>query len=357
MNILQKYLCREWLWAFLSVTAILLIVLLGVFLGELLGDVADGNMPPGLLSRQLLLRFPEALGTVLPLSAFIAIMVGLGRLYRDQEMAVMRASGFSWVNLLRPLFVLLVPVSFVLLANGLLVAPKAADIADKQLEQAFRSAALWGLQAGRFHVIQNGDRVVYAEAIEEDGRTLRNVFIQQRSDGREQVWTAKSGQYWLDPNTGDRYLTLEDGQITDGSGEALDFGILRFDRNDLRLPQPESNDDSVSLKATTSAELWQASSSVAKAEFEWRISPAVAVLVLGLLAIPLSHSEPREGRGGRLVLGLLSYALYANLLNLSRVWIAEDQLPTYLGIWWVHLVVFVVALFWLQQQGRMPHRT
>jgi lipopolysaccharide export system permease protein len=86
---------------------------------------------------------------------------------------------------------------------------------------------------------------------------------------------------------------------------------------------------------------------------QWRLSPALAAIVLGLLAIPLSHSAPREGRGGRAVLGVLAYTIYANLLYMSRSWIASDNLPAFVGMWWVHLLVLVAALIWLRRQGRM----
>ena len=89
------------------------------------------------------------------------------------------------------------------------------------------------------------------------------------------------------------------------------------------------------------------------AEVQWRVSPAIAVIVLGILAIPLSHSAPREGRGGRVILGILTYTIYANILYMWRSWIAEGDLPPVLGLWWVHLLVFIVALIWLSRQGRI----
>ena len=93
--ILQKYFFREWLWTFLATATVLLIVMLGVSFGELLRDIAGGRVPPGLLGTLTLLKMPDVLGNILPLSIFIAVIWGLGRIYRDQEMAVMRASGFS----------------------------------------------------------------------------------------------------------------------------------------------------------------------------------------------------------------------------------------------------------------------
>lgn len=353
LNILQKYVLREWFWTFLATVVVLLIVMIGVSLGELLGDIADGNIPPGLLGALTLLKMPDLLGTILPLSVFIAVIWGLGRIYRDQEMAVMRASGFAWPMLLRPLFSLLLPVAALLLALGLVLSPLAASATQQKLEEAFRNAAEWGLQTGKFHVLRNGDLVLYVESVAKDGRTLRHVFIQQRDGEREQIWAAEKGYYWLDRETGSRYLTLENGQITEGGEAALDFGIMRFARNDLKLPEPETRIKPAALEARSTSEIFSTDTPESIAEMQWRVSPAIAAVVLGLLAIPLAHSAPREGRGGRALLGILAYTIYANVLYMCRNWVAKGEISAFPGLWWVHLLVLIVALLWLQRQGRM----
>lgn len=352
LNILQKYFLREWIWTFLAVTLVLLVVMVGVTLGELLNDVAGGRIPPGLLGELLLLNIPGALNTVLPLGIFIAVIWGLGRIYRDQEMAVMRASGFSWQMMLPPLFSLLLPISAIVFFISFSVVPRAAKAEQVKLEEAFRAAAEWGLQTGQFHVLEKGNLILYVEAIEKDGRTLRNIFIQRRQGDREQVWTAERGYYWLDSIGGERYLTLENGQITEGGEETLDFGIVQFSRNDLRLPEPEAHDGQQDIDSRPSRELMFSDDVEAAAEIQWRVSPAIAIIVLGLLAIPLSHSSPREGRGARVLLGILAYVIYANVLNMSRSWIVSGSIPTALGMWWVHLLALAITVFWLQRRGR-----
>jgi lipopolysaccharide export system permease protein len=344
---------RELLWTFLAVLVILLIVMIGVTLGELLNDIAGGRIPAGLMGVLIFLKMPEVLGTIIPLSIFVAVIWGLGRLYRDQEMAVMRSSGFNWRMLLRPLFNLLLPVSALLLFIGIFLSPAASATAQQRLEDAFRNAAEWGLQTGKFHVLKGGDLVLYVEAVERDGRTLQHVFIQYRDEGREQIWNAEKGYYWLDKETGNRYLTLENGQITEGGEGALDFGIIQFSRNDLKMPEPEIRKRSRALEARASKEMLFSQSPEEAAELQWRLSPAIAAIVMGLLAIPLSHSAPREGRGGRAVMGILAYTAYANLLYLCRSWIGAGELPALLGMWWVHALVLVIALVWLRRQGRM----
>jgi lipopolysaccharide export system permease protein len=350
--ILQKYFFREWLWTFLATSVVLLTVMLGVSLGEILNDIAGGRMPSGLLGTLILLKMPYVLGTILPLSAFIAIIWGLGRIYRDQEMAVMRASGFHWRLMLRPLFLLLLPISAFLLITNLVLTPLAAAATQQSLENAFRNAAEWGLQTGKFHVLMDGNLVLYVEEVEKDGRTLNHIFIQQRDGEREQVWAAEKGYYWLDTETGNRFLTLENGRITEGSEDSLDFGIMQFARNDLLLPEPEERARSDALEARPTSVILFSDDPEEATEVQWRLTPALAVLVLGLLAIPLGHSAPREGRGGRAVLGVLAYIVYANGLFMCRNWMAKGEFPLWLGLWWVHLLVLVVAVIWLRRQGR-----
>jgi len=355
LSILQKYILREWFWTSLAVSILLVVVLLGAYLGDLLNDIADGRMPAGLMSMQILLRIPEMLGNIFPLAGFVAVMWGLGRMYRDQEMAVMRSSGFGWKKLLKPLLSLVVPLAVLLLMLGWTVAPKAAHMAEQQLEQAFRSAAVWGLQAGKFHVLRNGDLVIYAESIEQDGSTLRNIFIKQRQPEREQFWVAQKGRYWMDDDTGDRYLILEQGRVTDIAPGQLDLRVLNFVRNDLRLPEPEFRKrKKIKLDSKSSSELLKDGSQASIAELQWRVSPAITVIVLGLLAIPLAHSEPREGRGVRVVLGILVYLLYGNLLYLSRSWVTEGLLPAYIGMWAVHAAFLIISFVWVRRQGRFP---
>ncbi len=355
MILLQKYVLREWAWTILAVSIVLISVLLALFLGNMFDDIADGRMPAGLVGTQLVLYLPRAVGHVVPLAGFIAIMWGLGRLYRDQEMAVMRSSGFKWQQLLRPLLNLVIPLGMLLLVIDLLLAPMASHTAERKLQEAVKNAAVWGLQAGQFHVMKRGDLVIYVGSLGEDGRTLERVFVNLVDGDIEQVWVAKSGEYWLDPETRERYLTLIDGEVTERIENQLDVRRLQFARNDLRLPEPEmrkKKDDD--LESRRSLTLIEEGGRAAWAEIQWRFTPAIALLVLAFLAIPLSHSGPREGRSGRVVLGILVYALYSNILVLWRSWIADGVVPLWFGLWWPHLLVLLTGYLWLRNQGRMP---
>ena len=137
---------------------------------------------------------------------------------------------------------------------------------------------------------------------------------------------------------------------------------MRFERNDIRLPDNAVEDaGSTSQRSASTAALLQAGAGdpAARAELHWRLASPLSVLVLALLALPLARSSPREPRYARLLLALLAWLTYYNLLVLGRTWIAEGTLAPALGLWWVHLPVLALAawMLWSSQRLRSTPRT
>jgi lipopolysaccharide export system permease protein len=97
-----------------------------------------------------------------------------------------------------------------------------------------------------------------------------------------------------------------------------------------------------------------------RAELHWRMSSPVSLLVLGLLAVPLSRSSPRAGRYSRLGVGLLIYIIYSNALSIARVWVERGHVAEWIGMWWVHAIAACVGLLLLARESgwlvRAPQR-
>ena len=319
----------------------MLFVVISTFAGDLFSDVARGTIPASLLGKQLLLRIPDALLLILPLSLFIAVMFSLGRLYRDQEMAVMYACGFRWNQMLHPLMVLTLPVALLLAVNSFLVGPRSQLMSVQMLDQAFQQSAIWGLRAGEFQTLQNGSMVIYAESMNTAGDELGNVFIHLYEEANsensgEQTWTASKGTYRFDPQSGNRYIRLTSGQVTEQNPATGEYKRINFEQGDIRLPDQEHLQQNVTTGKLPTKELLSSGTNLDFAELHWRASPAIALILLSLLALPLAHSSPRDGRYGRLIMGLLVYVVYINLLTLARVWTGNGLVPGWLGLWWVH---------------------
>ena len=86
------------------------------------------------------------------------------------------------------------------------------------------------------------------------------------------------------------------------------------------------------------------------AELHWRVALPIAVIIMGLFAIPLSFANPRSGRSWNLMLAVLVYALYSNLLSIFQAWTAQSKIPEWLGLWPVHgAMILILAILFFRQ--------
>jgi lipopolysaccharide export system permease protein len=279
-------------------------------------------------------------------------MLALGRLYRDSEMTAISACGIGPVRLLRPLLMLAGLVAALLAWLALDIAPWAAGQALLTKRLAQRDAEIGILEAGRFKSADDGNIVFYAERVSENG-TLENVFIQHRVGDVVQVAVAARGEQRRDASTGERTMVLYDGQRLEGVPGTTDFRILSFAEHGIPIRTSElpSMDDEPATRAT--AELFAAKDVDALAELQWRLSTPIAVLLLTMIAVPLAKANPRHGRYSKLLVAVLAYVFYVNLLGAARVWLEHGRTPPALGLWWVHALFFIVALLLILAQNSM----
>jgi lipopolysaccharide export system permease protein len=83
-------------------------------------------------------------------------------------------------------------------------------------------------------------------------------------------------------------------------------------------------------------------------ELSWRVGLPASALILCLLAIPLSFVNPRAGRSMNIVLAILVYMVYSNLLSIMQATIAQDRINVFAGMWGVHagMLVLLTLMFY-----------
>ena len=84
----------------------------------------------------------------------------------------------------------------------------------------------------------------------------------------------------------------------------------------------------------------------------------ISALILAVMAIPLSFVNTRARRSYGLMIALLLYFVYNNLLSLSQAWVAQDKLNPLVGMWASHLLMLsaVVILFYRRSRQHAPRR-
>lgn len=349
MLILQRYVLRQGLLASLLSLVVFLGVVSALFLAELLGEAAQGELPGGGVLLMLGLRLPEAIMLVGPLALLTGLLMTLGRLQEESELVVMRSGGLAYRRLLRP-----VATAAVLWAGGLLIvsgwlSPMAVERSATLLADAARNAMVAGLRPGQFDRLNQGRTTVYVGGIDRRTDELSDIFIQHMQDGSTQLLTAGTGRLWLPGKDEDRYLLLTDGRQVSHANPPLNGGIreMEFARNELKLPAPD--DVSVESESRYSLpQLWPAETPSQRREWHWRLAAPLAGLLLGLLALPLSSRRPRQGRHGSVVAALILYLVYSNAVHGGLILMEQHNAMRGPGLWPVHgaLVLLMLGLFW-----------
>jgi lipopolysaccharide export system permease protein len=138
---------------------------------------------------------------------------------------------------------------------------------------------------------------------------------------------------------------LLNGRRYEGVPGMADYQIDNFQSYAIRVEPYETKATQPSTKIKSTIELTREDSLENFAELQWRVSLPISALLLVLLALPLSFFNPRAGRTMHFLLAILIYLTYENFLGVSQSWIAKGVIHPYVGLWWVHGVIMILAGF------------
>jgi lipopolysaccharide export system permease protein len=352
--ILQRYLLREVVLASLMSLAVFVGVMLALFLAELLGDAAQGQLPTGSVLILLALRLPEALLLVGPLALMVALLMTLGRLGESSELLVQRAAGLPFPALLLPLLLWALLWSGGLLGVSGWAAPMAYERTASIMSELARTALVAGIRPGQFDRMDSGRLTLYVGSIDRGSGDLGQVFVHLREEEESEILSAPRGRIRIEPGSGRPYLTLFDGhQVRHWNRlDSAERRVIRFERNDIRLPAPEvAGGESAEMTLRLPA-LRPLDSPARFQEWHWRLAAPLAAFLLALLALPLAQRAPRQGRFGAIVLALGLYLVYTNAVHAALVWMERSESASGPGLWPLHLLVSVIVLALLIRQWR-----
>jgi lipopolysaccharide export system permease protein len=350
MPLIERYLWREFLSTFVAVAAVLLLVSLGALFTDLLSEITRGKVPAALLLSQLGLRTIEWLPMILPLALFIGLLLAIGRLYADSEMAVLFSVGVGSQALFKPMWRLTWPVVLLIVCCATWWGPWASDKAKDMITAANKSFLIAGLEAGRFAELPGRSGILYMGEISKDGNQFGKMFTLSERDNRFDLVTAKEGRLTLEGET-QRILNLSDGYRIEGSLSDKQYRMMYFKSNEIRVPDREQVIDT-SMKIRGTLSLVNDTNPAAGAELHWRMAMPLFTIMLALIALPLARSEPRESRYGRLIVAFLIYVIGMSLIVAGTSFLGQGKLPIWLGLWWLHLPLFAFAFWLFWQDGK-----
>jgi lipopolysaccharide export system permease protein len=344
--IFHKALVREFANTALATFFVLLGITLTTQLVKLLGQAAIGLITSTGVLALLGFTVVNYLAVLLSLTTFIAVLLTLTRSYRDSEMVVWFSSGVGLTRWIRPVLAFSIPLAAVIGLLSLVLSPWAVSRSEDLRRIMDSRDDVAAIVPGVFRESSRADRVYFVEEISGSENMVANVFVSSNQHQKLGVMVARRG-FQETAENGDRFLVLLNGRRYEGTPGTPEYRVYEFERYAMRVEIGEARARAPTLKTLATVDLISEPSAKHLAELSWRIGLPVSALVLSLLAVPLSFVNPRAGRSVNLVLALLIYMTYSNLLSIVQAWISQSRMSFALGLG-VHVIMiaFLVLLFY-----------
>jgi lipopolysaccharide export system permease protein len=240
MKLIERYILRR---ASLMFVATLVPLLGIVWVTQALTNinlVTDSGQSTFAFLKLATLILPSVVPIILPFALVIGVAQTLTVMNSDSELTVLNSAGSSRMNIIRPVMILAVAMSFVSFAVDNFVEPYSRTAVRKMIATAHADMLSAVVQENTFRKITDGLYVQVAQR--RNGGVLYGLFVADTRDPRfEMVYYAREGA--VDENSS--ALVMKDGEVhrklPDGNVSIIKFDSYAFDLADLTQSAGASN--------------------------------------------------------------------------------------------------------------------
>ncbi|WP_201536626.1 LPS export ABC transporter permease LptF [Psychrobacter immobilis] len=382
------------------VLGFLVVMMLGGRLIRYFGIAAEGNLDISLLFTIIGYNLPYFLELILPLAFFIALMLVFGRLYVDQEMAVINASGISRGRLARLTIPLILALFVGEAALSVVGKPWGVRSSERVWEQQALTSAFDLIRPNQF--ISSGNYHLYVGSLSDDKKQLQDVILIQsepqakgsaaknaatdvdnnidaktaeqlnipnlpnalvkNSDiSKDTITLAKRAEQVDTGNSGVTQLDLFQGRRYEVGAGSLKYNQVGFDRYRITLTESSKEiitEDNIETQAI--GPLWQAATGsgnalrAAQGELGYRLALPWLMIIAPMLAVPLAQVGPRQGRWLRLFPSILLFVSCAlGIISLKSA-VSKGSVSVWSYAWFI--LGFMALALYMNWGSRVQHR-
>jgi len=346
VKIFHNSLVRECAGTAIATFVVLLGITVTTQLVRFLGLAAGGSITFSGVFALLAFTSFNYLPVLMSLTLFIAVLMTLTRTYRDSEMIVWFSAGMSLTGWVRPVLSFALPIVLLVALLSLLLSPWSVTKSEEFRTYMDNRDDVSQVTPGVFRESKQNDRVFFVESVNEGENVVANVFVSSTQHQKTGVMVAKRG-FLETAQNGDRFLVLVNGRRYEGTPGTVEYKVSEFERYAMRIESRDAKASVPSAKSLPTLTLLRNPSPLNQGELAWRMGLPLSALILALLAIPLSFVNPRAGRSLNLVMAILVYMIYNNVISIAQAWIAQQRISLTVGVLGVHaiMIAFLVLLF------------
>ena len=341
-NILSKSLNIEVL---KSTAGVLLIFFFLVVSSRFVGyfeQASEGLIDPNLIYKIVILRFPDFITLLLPLSFFLGVVITMSRLYSDREIYGFFTGGLSEIDFLKYLLPQSLLFFFLTLLLSIYVAPYTKELSKEMISLDSLQEQFESIKPNQVFPLKNNEGFVFIKDKQES--VFNEVVLYISNEDYSSIVVADQLSY--DDLNSIMNLNFKNGSMYQGLFEEGSLVVSTF--KNLKIPvSTEEN----SVAGLSFARLFDYSARSTKSQMQWNISIPITIFILLIIGINLSKVEPRQGRLSVLLPAIFVYILYLSLLILARESFDNNSAITQNYIWFVHFIFFIFSIFGLYKSS------
>ncbi|MFB3924593.1 MAG: LPS export ABC transporter permease LptF [Syntrophales bacterium] len=364
-KIINKYILREITFPFLMTLFIFTFVLC---IGKIL-QVMEMMVNKGIsffdVALLMLYIMPSFLIITIPISFLIAVLTSLGRLSSDNEITVLRASGFSLYQVLSPIAMAALVVFLITFVIGFF-APHSNQATKNLLFQIIKQKASIGIKEKIFNDDFRG-LVLYADEIPASGDYMSGVLVSDNRLTKEPATIiAKKGYLVSNPQSMTVTLRLMDGSIHSVDTNLQNYKKTEFSSYDVNLDLKTAvAGDGNSVKKgsvdMTIGELLKNIKNPSVKENEARdmiielhkkFSIPLSCFVFAILAIPFGIVSRRSGKSRGFTVGLFIVVIYYTMQLAGEALGETGKISPVLAVWMPNVVLGGAGLYFFLMAAR-----
>jgi lipopolysaccharide export system permease protein len=241
-------------------------------------------------------------------------------------------------------------------AMSLYATPWAKARSAEFVQRFEKREDLKKVSPGQFKESSSSNRVFFVEGTADDATIVHNVFVNTVDQNGNSTVVAKEGVIETSPDGGS-FLVLKNGRRYQGTPGQADFRTMEFERYSMRVAAKAAVlAAEMPIRAIPTKLLMATTSGDARAELLYRISDPITCLLLIMLAIPLGFVNPRAGSSVNLIIAVLIFFTYNNLVRLAEGAVRQGKVSFGMAWWPLHLAMVLCVLGMFAWRLNVNHR-
>jgi len=360
-NIVNRYILKEISIPFFMIIFVLTFALLMGRILQLMDFMVNKGVAFTDIASLVIYLMPSFLIITIPVSLLISILMGLGRLSRDNEIIVLKSSGLSLYQLAPPVVFVTLCAFLITAITGFFLIPYGNLATKNLLFDIARQKASIGIKERVFND-DFTDLIIYADEIPPDGDYMKGVYISDNRMLKEPTTiVAQRGYLISNPESIQVTLRLTDGSIHTTNTDLTNYKKIDFSSYDINLNLSESigvennriekDNREMSLteliRKSRDQDLDKPALKDLIIEIHKKFTIPFACIVFGIIGIPLGISKHRSGKSRGFVIGLTVILTYY-IIQLAGEALGETgSLSPVTGAWMSNAMLGATGIYML----------